>query len=162
MAACAHRKLAHRVSLDAGNRRIGPDARRSYPQPEPPYDLLRRRRTQRIEQCLHDGQQLSFGRPGLFRYHGQRPSGHRPQFLARAAHFFQTDLSFAKNTRLPFFFGESANLELRANFFNVFNQLNLMPLTFGGTGTHADEPFFGESAGALAGRVAELQARFSF
>jgi hypothetical protein len=80
----------------------------------------------------------------------------------RGPHFFQTDLSFAKNTRLPFFFGETANLELRANFFNIFNQLNLMPLTFGGAGTHADQPFFGESAGALAGRVVELQARFIF
>ncbi|HEY7389144.1 MAG TPA: carboxypeptidase regulatory-like domain-containing protein [Bryobacteraceae bacterium] len=80
----------------------------------------------------------------------------------RGPHFFQTDLSFAKNTRLPFFFSESANLELRANFFNIFNQLNLTPLTFGGAGTHADQPFFGESSGALAGRVAELQARLIF
>ncbi|MBV9503545.1 MAG: TonB-dependent receptor [Acidobacteriia bacterium] len=80
----------------------------------------------------------------------------------RGPHFFQTDLSFAKNTRLPFFFGESANLELRANFFNIFNQLNLTPLTFGGSGTHPDLPFFGESSGALAGRVVELQARFNF
>ncbi len=80
----------------------------------------------------------------------------------RGPHFFQTDLSFAKNTRLPFFFGESANLELRANFFNIFNQLNLTPLTFGGSGTHADQSFFGESPGGLAGRVAELQARLQF
>ncbi|MBV8731906.1 MAG: Plug domain-containing protein [Acidobacteriia bacterium] len=80
----------------------------------------------------------------------------------RGPHFFQTDLSFAKKTRFPFFFGETANLELRANFFNIFNQLNLTPLTFGGAGTHADQPFFGESSGALAGRVIELQARVSF
>lgn len=80
----------------------------------------------------------------------------------RGPHYFQTDVSFAKNTRLPFFFGETANLELRANFFNLFNQLNLTPLTFSGTGTHPDQNFFGMSPGGLAGRVIELQARFSF
>lgn len=39
-----------------------------------------------------------------------------------------TGFSFMKNVQLPFFFGESANLQLRANFFNIFNQLNLQPL----------------------------------
>jgi hypothetical protein len=80
----------------------------------------------------------------------------------RGPHFFQTDFSFAKNTRLPFFFGETSTLELRANFFNIFNQLNLQPFSFGGAGTHPDDPFFGISPGGLAGRVVELQARFSF
>ena len=80
----------------------------------------------------------------------------------RGPHFFQTDMSFAKNIRFPFFFRESANMELRANFFNIFNQLNLQPLGFSGGGTHPDQPFFGVSPGALAGRVVELQARFSF
>ncbi|HLK21462.1 MAG TPA: TonB-dependent receptor, partial [Bryobacteraceae bacterium] len=80
----------------------------------------------------------------------------------RGPHFFQTDFSFAKNTRLPFFFGETSNLELRANFFNIFNQLNLQPFSFSGGGTHPDDPFFGISPGALAGRVVELQAKFSF
>jgi len=80
----------------------------------------------------------------------------------RGPHFFQTDLSFSKNIRLPFFFGESSNLNLRANFFNIFNQLNLVPLSFGSSATHTDQPFLGESSGALGGRVVELQARFSF
>ncbi len=80
----------------------------------------------------------------------------------RGPHFWQTDLSFAKNTKLPFFFGESSNLELRANFFNIFNQLNLTPFSFSGGGTHPDQTFFGISPSALAGRVVELQARFSF
>ncbi len=80
----------------------------------------------------------------------------------RGPHYFQTDLSFAKNTRLPFFFGETAGLELRANFFNIFNQLNLQPFSFSGGGTHPDNPFFGISPGGLGGRVVELQARFTF
>lgn len=80
----------------------------------------------------------------------------------RGPHFFQTDLSFAKNTRLPFFGGETANLELRANFFNIFNKLNLAPLNFSSQGTHPELNFFGTSSAALAGRTVELQARLSF
>jgi len=79
----------------------------------------------------------------------------------RGPRFFQTDLSFAKNTHLPWF-KESSNLELRANFFNIFNQLNLTPFSFNDAGTHPDNVFFGTASSALAGRVVELQARFSF
>ena len=75
--------------------------------------------------------------------------------------FFQTDLSFAKNTHLPWF-KETSNLELRANFFNIFNQTNLTPLSFNDNGTHPDNPFFGIADSALTGRVVELQARFTF
>ncbi|HXS95166.1 MAG TPA: carboxypeptidase regulatory-like domain-containing protein [Candidatus Limnocylindrales bacterium] len=80
----------------------------------------------------------------------------------RGPRFWQTDLSFAKFIRMPFFFGEGSNLELRGNFFNIFNQLNLQPLNFSAQGTHPELNFFGTSPGALAGRVVELQARFSF
>jgi hypothetical protein len=79
----------------------------------------------------------------------------------RGPRFFQTDLSLAKNTPLPWF-KENSNLELRANFFNIFNQLNLTPLSFNDPGTHPDNVFFGTANAALAGRVVELQARFSF
>jgi hypothetical protein len=80
----------------------------------------------------------------------------------RGPRFFQTDLSFAKNIHMPFFAHESSNLELRGYFFNIFNQLNLQPLNFSAQGTHPELNFFGTSAGALAGRIVELQARFSF
>jgi hypothetical protein len=67
-----------------------------------------------------------------------------------------------KNTRLPFI-SEAAGLELRANFFNIFNQLNLAPIGFGSSSAHADDPTnFGRATAGLAGRVIELQARFSF
>jgi hypothetical protein len=79
----------------------------------------------------------------------------------RGPRFFQTDLSFAKNTHLPWF-KETSNLELRANFFNIFNQLNLTPLNFDDPGTQVGNPLFGTANAGLAGRVVELQARFSF
>jgi hypothetical protein len=60
---------------------------------------------------------------------------------------------------LPFI-SESTFLEVKANFFNVFNQLNLAP--FGFFAPNVDSPDFGRAQNALAGRVVELQARFSF
>ena len=83
----------------------------------------------------------------------------------RGPHYFSTDLSLAKNTRLPeaFHMGEVANLEIRANFFNIFNKLNLAPFQFGDASTHIDEPtFFGRATAGLAGRVIEFQARLNF
>ncbi len=72
------------------------------------------------------------------------------------------DLSIVKQTKLPFI-NEQANLDLRANLFNAFNLLNLPPfqpvtsrVDIGNTGD------FGRATSALAGRVIELQARFSF
>ena len=79
----------------------------------------------------------------------------------RGPRFFQTDLNFAKHTHLPWI-NEKSDLELRANFFNVFNQLNLSPFSFNDNGTHPDNSFFGISSSALMGRIVELQARFSF
>ena len=82
-----------------------------------------------------------------------------------------------KQTRLPSFLGESASLELRANFFNVFNKLNLTPFAFGSDavtlgffdtqgpaqpGVLNNNPRFGRATSGLAGRVVELQARFRF
>ena len=59
-------------------------------------------------------------------------------------------------------FGEGANFEVRANFFNAFNLLNLQNFAFGGAGTIIEDANFGRSPGGTAGRVVELQARFSF
>jgi hypothetical protein len=83
------------------------------------------------------------------------------------------DMSLVKNTRLGFL-SESSSLELRANFFNVFNQLNLAPFAFGSDavtignfdqaqpGNIISNPRFGIATAGLAGRVVELQARFRF
>ncbi len=81
----------------------------------------------------------------------------------RGPQFFQTDLSFGKMTRMPWTrAGESTGLELRADVYNLFNQTNLSPFGFFSAGTFADNPNFGKADAALAGRVVQLQARFSF
>jgi hypothetical protein len=63
---------------------------------------------------------------------------------------------------VPFFRGENAKLDLRANFFNLFNKLNLMPFAKNDPSTSLNSPQFGQASGALAGRVMEVQARLSF
>ncbi|HVQ37514.1 MAG TPA: hypothetical protein VMS31_08275, partial [Pyrinomonadaceae bacterium] len=104
--------------------------------------------------------------------------------IFRGPSYFNVDMSLVKQTGLPGFLGEAANLELRANFFNVFNKLNLQPFSFGSTPTKIGDycagcagaptaqtpnggvlttnPNFGRAERGLAGRVIELQARFSF
>ncbi|MCL2659500.1 MAG: TonB-dependent receptor, partial [Acidobacteriaceae bacterium] len=72
------------------------------------------------------------------------------------------DASLAKAfgvPRLPVL-GEHTNLEIRADFFNLFNQTNLM----GGSSisNNIESSNIGVSSGALAARVINLQARFSF
>ncbi len=82
----------------------------------------------------------------------------------RGPHYFGLDLSLAKQFGLPSlkFLGEGTKLELRGNFFNAFNKLNLQPIGFGTDQARIENPKFGQSPGGLAGRVIEFQARFSF
>jgi hypothetical protein len=82
----------------------------------------------------------------------------------RGPSYFDVDTSLAKRFYLPStkIFGENASIELRGNFFNLFNKLNLQPFTFGTDNTHIENKLFGLSPGGLAGRVIEFQARFSF
>jgi len=78
-------------------------------------------------------------------------------------------MSLGKRTGLPAFLGEGAFLEVKANFFNAFNNLNLAPLEFfsptierfGPNGIESN-PDFGRAQSAQAGRVIEFQARFNF
>lgn len=94
----------------------------------------------------------------------------------RGPKYFNVDMSLVKNTRLGFL-GEGGNLELRANFFNIFNKLNLAPFAFGSDavtigffdprgpnepGVLTNNPRFGIATAGLSGRVVELQARFRF
>ncbi|MGI8745482.1 MAG: TonB-dependent receptor domain-containing protein [Bryobacteraceae bacterium] len=83
----------------------------------------------------------------------------------RGPHFFGTDISLIKQTRLSdkWHLGEAALLDIRANLYNAFNNLNLAPFNFNDIGTQADNSiFFGRSSAALAGRVVEFQARLTF
>jgi hypothetical protein len=78
----------------------------------------------------------------------------------RGPRYFSVDMSLAKRTGVPRFFGEGAFLEVKANFFNAFNNLNLAP--FGFFHPNVDSADFGRAQSAQAGRVVEFQARFSF
>jgi hypothetical protein len=78
----------------------------------------------------------------------------------RGPRYFGVDLSIGKRTGMPAFLGEGTYLEVKANLFNVFNNLNLAP--FGFFSPTVDSPDFGRAQNGLAGRVVELQARFNF
>ncbi len=91
----------------------------------------------------------------------------------RGPNYFDIDMSVAKRFGLPGlgFLGEGRSLELKANFFNLFNRLNLAPFGFFSNGTIVAfgdpanptyNPQFGVPDGALSGRQVELQARFRF
>lgn len=97
----------------------------------------------------------------------------------RGPNYFNMDMSLTKLIRFGNLGnnGEGAQLELRANFFNIFNKLNLAPFAFGsnavtignfdpnangGVGVLNNNPNFGRANTGLAGRVVELQARLRF
>jgi hypothetical protein len=83
----------------------------------------------------------------------------------RGPRYFDTDLSISKTTKLPagWHLGEAAAIDIRANLYNLFNNLNLTPFGFSDPGVFADSSQFGRATEpALAGRVVEFQARFSF
>lgn len=76
----------------------------------------------------------------------------------RGPRYLSADFTLGKRTTLM----GRADVELRANLFNLFNTLNLRPFGLFSPGTFIHHPNLGRVEGALAGRVAELQARFSF
>ena len=78
----------------------------------------------------------------------------------RGPRYFAVDFSLGKRTGLPSFLGEGAFLEVKANFFNAFNNLNLAPFEFFAPDINSSD--FGRAQSALAGRVVEFQARFNF
>jgi Carboxypeptidase regulatory-like domain len=79
--------------------------------------------------------------------------------------YFDVDASLAKGFGLPSMkiIGENAKIEFRANFYNLFNKLNLVG-GCSGDGIQCDitNSHFGQSQKALGSRTIELQARFSF
>jgi hypothetical protein len=87
------------------------------------------------------------GAPGVARNSFQGP-GYR-----------DVDATLSKSFRLPAnrLLGENSRFEFRANFYNLFNTLNLNEVD-----TTVTDTYFGTSEGALAGRSIELQARIVF
>ena len=88
------------------------------------------------------------------------PFIHRNSF--RGPRYQAVDLSFVKSTAVPFFKSEQGKLDLRVNFFNLFNKLNLIPFGRNTNSVSINDTHFGQASGALAGRVIEFQARLSF
>lgn len=93
--------------------------------------------------------------------------------VLRGPGYFDTDMTLQKSFGLPKLplLGENARFEFRADFFNIFNKINLQNLDNGGNPYAgniispdgvASNPQFGLSQAGLAGRVINLQARFSF
>ena len=80
----------------------------------------------------------------------------------RGPRYFDVDMSLAKKFGLSNLLGEGKFLELKANFFNVFNMLNLQPFGFNSTSTQVNSTLFGRAERGLAGRVIELQGRIQF
>ena len=82
----------------------------------------------------------------------------------RGPKYFNVDMSIAKRFGLPSLgiLGEAANLEIRANAFNIFNTLNLTPFNFAEGNLFFTSGNFGQATSGLSGRVVELQARFRF
>jgi len=86
-----------------------------------------------------------------------RPGIARNSF--RGPGYFDVDATLSKAFGLPTMklLGEGAKLEFRANFYNLFNKLNLANLQNDIENTH-----FGEAQNALGSRTIEMQARFNF
>jgi Carboxypeptidase regulatory-like domain len=77
----------------------------------------------------------------------------------RGPHYTDVDATLSKSFGLPNtkILGENAKLEIRANFYNLFNNLNLANVDSTVTDTH-----FGEATTVLGGRTIQMLARFSF
>jgi len=88
------------------------------------------------------------------------PFIHRNSF--RGPRYQSVDMSFVKSTPVPFFKSEQSKLDLRVNFFNLFNKLNLIPFARNTDNVSINNSHFGQASGALAGRMIEFQARLSF
>jgi hypothetical protein len=96
---------------------------------------------------------------------GQQPFGALPtapgisRNLFTGPGYFAVDATLSKSFGLPSFkvIGENAKIEFRANFYNLFNKLNLFNVQ-----NNIFDPHFGEAQQALGSRTIELQGRFSF
>ncbi len=95
------------------------------------------------------------------------PFANRPAIgrnTVRGPRYFDADLTVSKKFGLAGvgFFRENASLDLRFNFFNVLNTLNLAPFNSNSDPTRVQLSTFGRATAALAGRVGEFQVRISF
>jgi hypothetical protein len=80
----------------------------------------------------------------------------------RGPKYFDVDMTLGKKFGLARFLGEGKYLEVKANFFNIFNLLNLQPFNFNSPSTQVQNATFGIAERGLAGRVIEFQGRLQF
>jgi len=80
----------------------------------------------------------------------------------RGPRYFDVDMTLNKKFGLGHVLGEGRYLEVRANFFNIFNLLNLQPFNFNSPSTQVQNSLFGIAERGLAGRVVEIQGRLNF
>lgn len=130
-----------------------------------PNNIIRNPANGNVVSCLNTAGGCS--RYFLTTLNGTDPRNNPPGIgrnVFRGPRYFSTDLSISKNFSLAglAFFGEAAKLDLRFNFFNLFNTLNLNTFTAGSGSTQVNSTQFGVATGGQAGRVGEVQARFSF
>ncbi len=88
-----------------------------------------------------------------------RPAIGRNRF--RGPRYFDVDMTFGKKFLLGVL-NENSSVDVRFNFFNIFNNLNLAPFNANTDPTRVQLNTFGRATAALAGRVGEFQVRFSF
>lgn len=84
-------------------------------------------------------------------------TGNTPRAIVNSPKFFNVDMALLKNTR----FSESTRLQLRAEAFNVLNNVNFTPPVAGQLQliTAAN---FGQITGSTAARTLQFAARFEF
>ncbi len=82
----------------------------------------------------------------------------------RGPRYFSLDMALAKKFGLGSWgmLGESAAIDVRFNFFNILNGLNLAPFNSNTDPTRVQLNTFGRAVSGLSGRVGEFQIRFSF
>jgi hypothetical protein len=85
----------------------------------------------------------------------------------RGPGFAQTDGAIAKDTHVPWFFGEPGNLQFRLDVYNLFNRVNLQGwdtnLADGGVDANGS-PFgnFGKATGVAQARTLQLSTKIVF
>ncbi len=82
--------------------------------------------------------------------------GNEPRNMFTGPGMVEVDASLLKNTHLPHL-GEQGNLQLRFDFINLFNRVNLGPVD-----ANMADGTFGQSTTALPARALQMGARFAF
>jgi hypothetical protein len=82
----------------------------------------------------------------------------------RGPQYSSLDMSFVKKIPLAGlgFFGDASSFDIRVNFFNITNKLNLAPFNAATDSTRPQLDRLGVALAGLAGRTGELQLRLSF